>query len=171
MRLFVAVWPPEEVVEAIRRLPRPTLVGARWTEQEQWHITMRFFGEVAGQEAAEQALARVPTPAEPVVADAGPAIVCLGRRVLCVPVGGLEDLASAVTAATSKVGRPPERRRFVGHVTLARGPRGGWRTGDVAGAEGVLFRARWAVQELTLVASIPDGGARRYEVVARQPLR
>jgi 2'-5' RNA ligase len=171
VRLFVAVWPPEPVVEAIRRLPRPPLIGARWTREEQWHVTLRFLGELADPRAAAEALARVPAMEDRVVAEAGPAVACLGRRVLCVPVAGLESLASAVIKATAKVGRRPERRAFVGHVTLARSPRGGWRTGDVAGVEGVPFRARWEVEELTLVASIPEGGAHRYESVARQPLR
>jgi RNA 2',3'-cyclic 3'-phosphodiesterase len=171
VRLFVAVWPSDEVMEAIRGLPRPPLIGARWTREEQWHVTLRFLGDVAEPEEAEQALAKLPPTEDPVVAEAGPAVACLGRRVLCVPVSGLGGLAAAVVGSTAKVGRPPERRPFVGHVTLARSPRGGWRTGDVAGAEGVPFRARWEVEEVTLVASIPEGGAHRYEVMARQPLR
>lgn len=171
MRLFVAVWPPEEVVEAIRRLPRPPLIGARWTREDQWHVTLRFLGDAAEPEEAKQALAKVPATDSSVVADAGPAVACLGRRVLCVPVAGLEGLASAVIRSTAMVGRRPERRPFVGHVTLGRSPRGGWRTGDVASVEGVPFRARWEVEEMTLVASIPEAGAHRYEVVARQPLR
>jgi 2'-5' RNA ligase len=170
MRLFVAVWPPEGVLEAIRSLPRPPLIGARWTREDQWHVTLRFLGELAEPEDAEQALGRVPAMPDQVVADAGPAVACLGRRVLCVPVAGLEGLASAVVRSTAKVGRRPERRPFAGHVTLARSPKGGWRTGDVVGAEGVPFRARWEVEELTLVASVPEGGAHRYEVVARQPV-
>lgn len=171
MRLFVAVWPPEDVLEALRQLPRPPLVGARWTREDQWHVTLRFLGEVAEPEEAEQALARVDAMDIPVVADAGPAVACLSRRVLCVPVAGLDGLASAVTRTTARVGKRPERRPFAGHVTLARGPKGGWRTGDVAGAEGVPFRAQWEVGELTLVASVPEGRARRYEVVAHQPVR
>lgn len=171
MRLFVAVWPPEDMVEALRRLPRPALVGARWTREDQWHVTLRFLGELAEPEQAEQALAGMEAMAGPVQADAGPAVACLGRRVLCVPVTGLDGLASAVTKSTARVGKRPERRPFAGHVTLARGPKGGWRTGDLAGAEGVPFRARWEVGELTLVASVPEGRARRYEVVARQPVR
>ncbi|MBO0713632.1 MAG: RNA 2',3'-cyclic phosphodiesterase [Acidimicrobiales bacterium] len=171
MRLFVAVWPPEDVVEALRQLPRPPLIGARWTREDQWHVTLRFLGEVAEPDEAEQAFSRVDAVPGPVVADAGPAVACLSRRVLCVPVAGLDGVASAVTRSTARVGKRPERRPFAGHVTLARGPKGGWRTGDVAGAEGVPFRARWDVEELTLVASVPEGRARRYEVVARQALR
>jgi 2'-5' RNA ligase len=170
VRLFLAVWPPPAVVEAIGSLPRPPLVGARWTREEQWHVTLRFLGEVAEPEVAEQALSRLPPMGAPVVAEAGPAVACLGRRVLCIPVAGLEALAAAVTAPTARVGRPPERRPFSGHLTLARSPRGGWRTGDVAGVEGLPFRASWRVEELTLAASLPQGGVRRYQVMARHPV-
>jgi hypothetical protein len=93
VRLFLAVWPPPAVVEAIGSLPRPPLVGARWTREEQWHVTLRFLGEVAEPEVAEQALSRLPPMGAPVVAEAGPAVACLGRRVLCIPVAGLEALA------------------------------------------------------------------------------
>ena len=170
MRLFVAIWPPEDVIEALRQLPRPPLIGARWTREDQWHVTLRFLGEIAEAEEAEQALAAVDAMG-PVVADAGPAVACLSRRVLCVPVEGLDGLASAVIRSTARVGKRPERRPFSGHVTLARAPKGGWRTGDLVGAEGVPFRAHWEVGEVTLVASVPEGRARRYEVVARQPVR
>ncbi|MER3453020.1 MAG: RNA 2',3'-cyclic phosphodiesterase, partial [Acidimicrobiia bacterium] len=46
MRLFVAVWPPEEVLDVVAKLPRPGVVGLRWTSREQWHVTLRFFGSV-----------------------------------------------------------------------------------------------------------------------------
>ena len=46
MRLFVAVWPPYEVVNSIAALERPPLPGLRWTTPDQWHVTMRFLGDV-----------------------------------------------------------------------------------------------------------------------------
>ena len=47
MRLFVAVWPPVDVVERLSELPRPAVDGVRWTTPDQWHVTIRFLGEVA----------------------------------------------------------------------------------------------------------------------------
>ena len=43
-RLFIAVWPPPDVVEQVAALPRPPVAGLRWTEPEQWHVTLRFLG-------------------------------------------------------------------------------------------------------------------------------
>ena len=45
-RLFVAVWPPDEVLDLIAALPRPEVEGLRWTTRDQWHVTLRFFGSV-----------------------------------------------------------------------------------------------------------------------------
>ena len=46
MRLFVAAWPPADVVEALRGLDRPVVTGMRWTTADQWHVTLRFLGDV-----------------------------------------------------------------------------------------------------------------------------
>ena len=57
-RLFLAVWPPDEVLELVAALPRPDVEGLRWTTRDQWHITLRFFGAVE-LEAASVALGSV----------------------------------------------------------------------------------------------------------------
>ncbi|MDQ1444823.1 MAG: hypothetical protein QOI20_1287, partial [Acidimicrobiaceae bacterium] len=43
-RLFVAVWPRPEVVDALARLPRPDVPGLRWTGPDHWHVTLVFLG-------------------------------------------------------------------------------------------------------------------------------
>ena len=47
MRLFVAVWPPDDVIDVLADLPRPEVAGVRWTTRGQWHVTLRFLGHVA----------------------------------------------------------------------------------------------------------------------------
>ncbi|HVM01677.1 MAG TPA: 2'-5' RNA ligase family protein, partial [Acidimicrobiales bacterium] len=127
MRLFVAVWPPEEVVGAVASAvaalsaAHPEQARAlRWTGPEQWHVTLRFLGD-AGLDEAARAFRAVAAPARPGPATAvlGPATGRFGRRVLHLPVAGLDDLAAAVVAATAGVGEPPEDRPFAGHLTLA----------------------------------------------------
>ena len=58
MRCFVAVWPPDDVLDDLAALPRPAATYARWSTRDQWHVTLRFFGELdeAGVAAATQAL-------------------------------------------------------------------------------------------------------------------
>ena len=45
-RLFVAVWPPASLTDQLRGLARPQQTGLRWTTEDQWHVTLRFFGGV-----------------------------------------------------------------------------------------------------------------------------
>mgnify|MGYP002063702689 CR=1 FL=1 len=53
----------------------------------------------------------------------GPAVERFGDRVLAVPVRGLDELAAAVRRATDGIGEGSDRR-FRGHLTIARMPRG-----------------------------------------------
>ena len=167
MRLFVAVWPPPRVIEALAALPRPDVAGLRWTSPEQWHVTLRFLGD-ADEGAAVDAFRRIVFERE-VEATLGPATGRFGRRVLHVPVHGLEEVAAATVAATAGVGRPPDSRPFAGHVTLARAR--GRRGVDMRPLAGVAVSGSWTVGELTLVASHLGGNKpSRYEVVTTMPV-
>jgi len=162
MRCFVAVLPPSEVSDVLARLERPTASGVRWTHSDQWHVTLRFLGEVDPSEAAT---ALVGLNSEAAVAVMGPATIVLGGYAVVVPVSGLGGLAASVVARTASVGEPPEDRLFVGHLTLARlrGP-------APPESVGVPLTAEFSVGEACLVAShlLPDGAA--YEVLERFPL-
>src|SRR5262245_7449378 len=116
-RLFVAVWPPDDVLELVQALPREERPGVRWTTRDPWHVTLRFLGAADVAEAVA-ALRLVDTAT--VEAVLGPRPRRLGASVLVMPVAGLDDIATAVLSATAEIGRPPENRRFHGHVTLAR---------------------------------------------------
>jgi 2'-5' RNA ligase len=170
MRLFVAVRPPPDVVAALASLPRPERPGLRWTPPEQWHVTLRFFGAVdAGQvEAAVRGVAEAAAAQPPAVARLGPEVGRFGRRVLQVPVSGLDSLAGAVVARTAEVGRPPDARPFAGHLTLARN-RGRASLADLTGA---AVAGWWRVDEVAVMASVAQGPgmANRYQVVAAFPL-
>lgn len=160
MRLFVAVLPPPEVVAALAALPRPDLPGVRWTTPEQWHVTLRFFGELPSPDDAVAALSSVVAPA--LGAVVGPAMTVVGRRVVCVPVSGLEPVAEAVLAATAGIGEPPPSRPFTGHITVAR-------TRDRRvdrRVDRAAIHERWTVRELHLVRSHLSPRGARYETVA-----
>lgn len=161
-RLFVAVRPPEQVLDAVAALERPDEPGVRYTGREQWHITVRFLGE-ADEGAARAALDNVDAgPAEAVL---GPRVSRLGRSVIVLPVSGLDALVAAVVVATADVGEPPDPRPFNGHLTVARLRRRG--ACRIAGA---ALSASFPVTELELVRSDlrPEGA--RYEVVATRSL-
>ncbi|MEA2686121.1 MAG: hypothetical protein QOE93_1316, partial [Actinomycetota bacterium] len=56
-RLFVAVWPPAPLLDAVAALDRPAVPGLRWTGREQWHVTLRFLGAVEDVAAVVAGLA------------------------------------------------------------------------------------------------------------------
>ena len=161
-RLFVAAWPPPDVVEVLARFDRPPADGLRWTTLDQWHVTLRFLGSVDDVDAVVEAVSPVAAVSDPVEARLGPATARLGRTILVVPVAGLGPLADVVIAATADLGTPPEDRPFLGHVTLARGKRR-----LPPSVVGVPIEATWTVTELSVVASDTRPEGARYTDVAR----
>lgn len=163
VRLFVAVWPPEEVLDLVAALPRPGVVGLRWTSRQQWHVTLRFLGRVDDPAPVAAALAEAAASvAGPVTAVLGPATDRFGQRVLHVPVEGLGPLAAAVIAATAGFGEPPEDRPFSGHLTLARARA----KVDLRPLCGVPVSATWEVRSVALVRSDLHSKGARYTDIA-----
>lgn len=159
------MWPPLDVVNAIRGIPRPEIEGVRWTTEDQWHVTLRFFGECEVDDAVAAVRA---VSAAPATAVMGPATSRFGRRILHLPVAGLEDVAKRVINKTKRVGKPPEPRPFHGHLTLARARD---RRGiDLRPYSDIPLAGEWPVDDVTLVASQPSPNGARYEIVERFPL-
>jgi RNA 2',3'-cyclic 3'-phosphodiesterase len=165
VRLFVAVWPSREVVACLASVPRPSRPGLRWTVAAQWHVTLRFLGSVGDVDGARQAVATADLPG-PVSATAGPCLSLLGRGVLCVPVAGLDPLATAVATGTAGIGRAPDDRPYRGHLTLARAKPGI----DLRQLAGTPLEASWPVHQVTLVASETRPEGARYQVLATREL-
>jgi 2'-5' RNA ligase len=139
-------------------LPRPEVAGVRYTTRDQWHVTLRFLGDVSLAEALD-AFERVAfAPAE---AEVGPAVTRLGKAVVVVPIAGLDAIASAVSVAMEDVGRPPDHDTFHGHLTLARLK--GRAKPPMLGAP---IDARFTVREIQLVRSRLSAQGARYETVA-----
>ncbi|HET9061169.1 MAG TPA: hypothetical protein VFN61_14720 [Acidimicrobiales bacterium] len=189
MRCFAAVWLAGEAVDRLGSWPRPRLAQtslpsheasarptwaahntscasydscARYTTREQWHVTLRFFGELddRGVELAGVALHKAAAGLPgPVRAVAGPQLTLLGPGLVVWPVSGLELVAEKVVAASSAVGAPPADRPFLGHVTVARA-RGRC---DLRPYRALLecdLAASWEVRSIALVASeLRQGGA------------
>jgi 2'-5' RNA ligase len=168
VRLFVAVWPPESVVEMLLGMDRPALAQLRWTTEPQWHVTLRFLGEVDDPDPVARALRAVPdslgmSAGVDVRAALGPTSAWFpGRQVLQVPVAGLDELARAVAQATAPWGARVDDHRFSGHLTLARA-RG--RARGPAGLAGASLAATWQVRSFELVSSVLGRGGSRYDTV------
>jgi 2'-5' RNA ligase len=167
VRLFVAVGLPDAVLSVVDALPRPGVVGVRWTNRAQWHVTLRFLGRVddALVDGVVDALRSVDMPPG-LTATVGPATARFGQRVLQVPVEGLDGLAARVVDATAPFGEPPDDRPFRGHLTLARVGRGAGRV-DLRPLCGTPISASWPVTGFELYASELHPHGARYTVVER----
>jgi RNA 2',3'-cyclic 3'-phosphodiesterase len=168
MRLFVAVRPPDDVLDLMAGLPRRAQAGLRWTTRDQWHVTLRFLGEVEDPTVVIDALDRADgTGFAACESTVGPMVETLSRQVVAIPVSGLDDLAAAVIEATNRLGRQPEDRPFRGHLTLARLARSA-RGSARRLADGIVGRplsARFAVSDVRVVRSHLGRGGARYEDV------
>ncbi len=125
MRLFVALELPHATRQRLADLAT-NLPGARWVPPQNYHITLRFIGEVARHEAEEidLALAALRTRrfslslAGVGTAERAGRINTLWACVARNPA--LDGLRSKIERALQGAGLAPERRRFVPHVSLAR---------------------------------------------------
>lgn len=161
-RIFVAVWPPAIVVDALAAIERPMLHGVRWTRPESWHVTLRFLGDDDPTEVARRLTSLSHGPVQAVL---GTAVGRLGATAVVAPVKGLESLAAAVDEA---LGAAP--RAFVGHLTLARlGRRAACDPARVA-AGTLRSPIAWTVERIAVVASDlrPDGA--HYTTVSEHSL-
>lgn len=157
--MFLAVWPPAQVVEQLRSLPRSDQPGVRWVPPANWHVTLRFFGEAEPADALSS-LASTTLPAA--TAALGPGVQRLGQRAVVVAVAGLDELAAVLGAASADIGLPSGRRPFNGHITLAR-----LRPGATCDLVGTAVSADFRIAEVVLVRSaLTDEGA-NYEVIGR----
>jgi RNA 2',3'-cyclic 3'-phosphodiesterase len=168
VRLFVAVWPPDEVIELLASLPRPEDPALKWTHPDQWHVTLRFMGTVPASDL-DALMARFDALAVSgqVEARLGPQTGWFSNRILHVPVHGLDAAANAVIDATRDFGQPPDDRPFSGHLTLARARRGG---ADLRPHAGSAIEASWPVPEVLLVRSWTNPDRARYEILRRRSL-
>lgn len=132
MRLFVAIRPPEAIRRRLLDL-MGGISGARWQDDDQLHLTIRFIGEVDRHQAADihAALDGVSHPRF-VIGLAGvgtfdkrgsPDAVWAGVT----PPEPVRTLHNKVDRSLARVGIAPEHRVFHPHVTLARLGRGAGR--------------------------------------------
>lgn len=122
-RLFVAISPPSEVIDALGDL-QTGVRGARWLPDENFHLTLAFIGEVDrhGLEEAASTLAGVAAPAFDLklsgcgyFGDRKPRALWAGAA----PTAALSHLQSKVDVALRRAGLFEEKRKFTPHVTLA----------------------------------------------------
>lgn len=174
-RLFVALRPPHPV----RQLLRAAMHGisaARWQDDDQLHLTLRFIGEVDRHRAEDiaAALGALHAPAITArIAGVGmferkgwPQTVWAGVE----PATALAGLHHKVDQLLARVGVPSETRAFVPHITLARLNRSAGPVAPFLAQHGDLASSPFVFTHVILYESEMGHGGSRYHPVARYPL-
>jgi len=175
-RLFTAIEIPEEICEELHRLRMP-LPGARWIDPKNYHMTLRFAGDIGNVEAREfiANLSNIEMDGfELRISGLGafggddPHAIWAGVELN----PQLEELARSHEKAARNAGLAPETRAFRPHVTLARLRH--------SNAEAVArFLTRYSgyrsepffVTRTLLMSSRPSVGAGPYGIEDRFPMR
>lgn len=174
-RLFVAIRPPAAVRDALLAAMEG-IAGARWQDDHQLHLTLRFVGAVDDARAEDLALAlsRLHGSSFPLTL-AGVGVFERKRRPHTLWAGvaaseALHTLQRKVERACIAAGLPPEARRYAPHVTLARLNTSSGPVGDFMLRHGALRTAEWTVGEFALYESHLGADGARYVPVVRYPL-
>ena len=174
MRLFVAVYLPEELQKRVWKAG--DVVEGPWKREpvEKLHITLKFVGEVDEKRFREidevlSGIKHPPFDVEIVGAGAfpstkNPRVVWIGARG-----EGLFSLQREVEEALLSLGIPREAREFVPHVTLGRA-RGRIDISSFLEKFSERSFGKFTVREFTLVRSYLKPGGSEYEIIRRYPL-
>jgi len=195
LRLFVAIALPEAVkdeIEKAQREMRGELRGnfMRWTKREQFHLTLKFLGNVAEARVAEliEVLRKTCLPFQAMRLRAErvgffpdvrfPRVAWVGVRDKKEELERLQaaielNLERFAEKRTESAG-PRRSQAFIGHVTLARIQGIRRQQAEIlsklaAGMAGRFF-GEWTVSEVELIRSELSPGGTRYTTLAAFPL-
>jgi 2'-5' RNA ligase len=123
-RLFTGIEIPADIGERLSLL-RGGLPGARWIDKENYHLTLRFVGDVDRDVADDIAdtLGRVSRSGFEVTFDG---LAAFGTRKPHAVVArvqssrALTELQAEHERLLQRIGLPAEQRKYIPHVTLAR---------------------------------------------------
>lgn len=172
LRLFVGIELPPELKLSLS-LMATGLPGAKWVDAGNYHLTLRFIGELdeGKAEDVDTALRQIRTPRFDVtLATVGH----FGLRQLWVGVernDALQHLHDKIESALSRLGFPAEERRYTPHVSLARLKGTSETRLQAYLSEHALYRAApFRVDHFSLIASYLTKSGAIYEDQADYPL-
>lgn len=175
-RLFAAIRPPVPVIDALLDL-ETGIAGARWQDEDQLHLTLRFFGEVDARQAEDlvEALAGVRTPPFALALRGVGHFETRGKTHTLwaglAPSEALVALQRRVESAARRAGLPADPRKFSPHITLARLNRACGPVLPFLAAHGALTGEPWAVEAFDLLESTLTPAGAEYQTVRRYRLR
>ena len=175
LRLFVGIEFPPELKLHLSML-ETVIPGARWVDPGNFHLTLRFIGEVDEGVAADIDEALVHLRARRFTLQlAGTGVFGGGKpRALWVGVERHPELVALrdkIEKALIRIGLEPEQRKFAPHVTLARLREPVVdKLGAFLAANAQFRAAPLPVEQFSLIASFPTKAGSIYEDQADYPL-
>ena len=174
-RLFTGLELPAEVCQSLSML-RGGLPGARWIDPENYHLTLRFIGDIddAMAHEIELLLGRVRRRSFAVHIDGLSSFG--GRRPRAVvaslaPSPDVMDPQAEHERLMQRVGLEPEGRKYLPHVTLARlRDTSSFQVADYLTARGAFRSLPFEVSRFVLFSSRATTGGGPYVVEAAYPL-
>lgn len=175
-RLFTGIEIPSEIGLALSSY-RGGLPGARWIDPENYHITLRFIGDIDERMADDVCS---------ILGDAR------RRNPLAITIGGLDtfgggkprtvfarasgngelgELQAEQERLLRQVGLEPERRKFIPHVTLARlRDASAIDVADYFATRGHFPKLTFTARRFVLYSSRASVGGGPYVIEAAYPL-
>ena len=174
-RLFTALEIPRHVGESLAMM-RGGLPGARWIDPDNYHLTLRFIGDIDDALARDIAglLGRVRRAPFELRLDG---LASFGGRkpravvAAATPVAPLIELQAEHERLLQRLGLEPEGRKFTPHVTLARLRESSSRqVADYLTARAHYRSPSFAISRFVLFSSRSSVGGGPYVVEADYPL-
>lgn len=174
-RLFTGLEIPDDVRQSLSML-RGGVPGARWIDPENYHLTLRFVGDVDDTVAREIVftLGQVRRGSFELQLDGLSSFG--GRKPRAVvatvaPSTAVMELQAEHERLMQRIGMEPEGRKFTPHVTLARlRDTSSHAVAEYLSARGAFRSARFAVSNFVLFSSRNSVGGGPYVVEADYPL-
>jgi 2'-5' RNA ligase len=174
-RLFTGIEIPPDIGQALSML-RGGLPGARWITADNYHLTLRFIGDVDKVIAQEVAslLGRVQRDAFDLHIEG---LTSFGGRkpravvAVVAPAPTLLDVQAEQERLMQRIGLEPEGRKYTPHVTLARlRESSSHEVAQYLSARGYFRTAPFRVSRFVLFSSRNSVGGGPYVVEASYPL-
>lgn len=174
-RLFTGLEIPDDLAFSLS-LCRGGLSGARWIDPENYHITLRFMGDIDGRMASDIAHMLEGVRRAPLTLTVDGLRVFGGDRpralvAAIAPHRALLELQAEHERIVRRCGMPPETRKFTPHITLARlrdtSPR---QAAEFLALRGPIMAPSFTADEFVLFSSRASTGGGPYIIEAAYPL-
>jgi 2'-5' RNA ligase len=174
-RLFTGVEIPPDIGQSLSML-RGGLPGARWIDPENYHLTLRFIGDVDDVIAHEVASLLGRVKREPFELRLDGVSSFGGRKPRAVvarvaPAQPLLDVQAEHERLMQRIGLEPEGRKYTPHVTLARlRDSSSNHVAEYLAARGLFRTTPFRVSRFVLFSSRASVGGGPYVIEASYPL-